>query len=215
MELTQEMSKVEVTGFEARYYDILMNILTLGWYPSFIRRVVEDMEISEGDSILDFGAGTGRNALLMRRYTGDSGRIVGLEIGREMIEQFNSRCAEYDNIRIDEKRIDEEIPYSDSFDIVFISFVLHGFVQEKRDIIIENARKALVPGGRFAILDYANFDISEAPLHIRLLMEKVECPLASDFVRRDTVEMLERHGFGSFEEKFYFGGYLRLLTASV
>ena len=149
MELRQEQSKVEVKGFEARYYDILMDILTLGKYRRFISDAISDMDIKQGDNILDFGAGTGRNALLMRKYIGDEGKIVGLEIGKEMIEQFKDKSRGYDNIILKEQRIDEPLEYQNEFDIVFISFVLHGFVQEKRDIIISNAYRALKDGGIF------------------------------------------------------------------
>lgn len=213
MQLTQEMSKVEVSGFEAKYYDMLMNFVTLGWYPSFIRNVIADLDLKPGERVLDFGAGTGRNALLMREYVGEEGRIVGLEIGEEMKAAFMKKTAPYDNIILEDRRIDDALPYEEAFDHVFISFVLHGFVQEKRDAIIANAYRALRPGGTFAILDYANFDVDKAPGWIRFAIRKVECPLAEDFIRRDTEKMLEKHGFGAFEATRYLKGHIRLLQA--
>jgi len=212
-ELRQEDSKVEVKGFEARYYDRLMDIITFGWYPKFISKAILDLHLKEGERILDLGAGTGRNALLMREYIKDSGEIVALEIGEEMKEQFREKCAPYSNIKLIDRRIDEPLEYEEEFDAVFISFVLHGFIQEKRDIIIKNAFKALKKGGRFAILDYANFDVDKAPWYIKFAIRKVECPLAEDFIKRDTKEMLERFGFERFEENFYFKNFLRLLKA--
>jgi len=210
-ELRQEDSKVEVSGFEAKYYDTLMNVITLGWYPSFIRRVIADLELKRGDRVLDFGAGTGRNALLMREYVGEEGRIVGLEIGEEMQRQFLHKTSAFSNISLENRRIDEPLPYENAFDMVFISFVLHGFIQEKRDAIIANAARALKPGGIFAILDYNNFDIESAPAWIRFAIRKVECPLAEDFIHRDTRRMLETHGLGAFAQTEYLRGYIRLL----
>jgi len=210
-ELRQEDSKVEVSGFEAKYYDTLMNVITLGWYPSFIRRVIADLDLKRGDKVLDFGAGTGRNALLMRESVGEEGRIVGLEIGEEMQRQFLRKTGDYPNISMENRRIDEPLPYEDLFDVVFISFVLHGFIQEKRDAIIANAARALKPDGTFAILDYNNFEVDRAPAWIRFAIRKVECPLAEDFIRRDTRKMLEAHRFGAFTETEYLKGYIRLL----
>jgi len=211
--LLQEDSKVEVSGFEAKYYDILMNIITLGWYPSFIRKAIEGMELQPGERVLDFGAGTGRNALLMREYLGEEGEVRALEIGEEMQAAFRKKSAGYDNLVLEDRRIDEPLPYEEEFDHVFISFVLHGFVQEKRDTIIANAYRALKPGGSFDILDYNNFDVDRAPAWIRFAIRRVECPLAEDFIRRDTREMLEGHGFGEFSEREFLKGHIRLLRA--
>ena len=209
----QEDSKVEVSGFEAKYYDTLMNLITLGRYPSFIRRAVDDLDLKPGHRVLDLGAGTGRNALLMHERIAPGGEIIALEIGEEMKAQFIRKTQRYPDIRLEERRIDGPLPYEKEFDTVFISFVLHGFVQERRETILANAWRALKPGGRFSILDYNNFDVDAAPVWIRFAIRRVECPLAEDFIRRDTRQMLSRHGFGTFRQHEYFGGYLRLLTA--
>ncbi len=211
-ELRQEDSKVEVKGFEAKYYDILMDIITFGKYPSFIRKVIKDLNLKRDDRVLDFGAGTGRNALLMREYV-DKGEIVALEIGEEMKKQFKKKCSSFSNIKLLDRRIDEPLDFKEEFDVVFISFVLHGFIQEKREIIIQNAFNALKKGGRFAILDYSNFDVDSAPWYVKFAIRKVECPLAEDFIKRDTKKMLKDFGFDRFEENFYFKNFVRLLQA--
>ena len=137
------LSKVEVTGAEARHYDLLMNIISAGTYPFFIRRVIRDMGIRPADAILDLGAGTGRNACLMARYVGKQGRIVGLDIGAEMLDQARDRCRHLPNVVFEKKRIEEPLSYEQVFDKVFTSFVLHGFVQEDRHRIVSNAYRAV------------------------------------------------------------------------
>ena len=213
--MTEErsLSKVEITGFEARYYDLLMNIITGGTYPFFIRRVVRDMGIRPDDAILDLGAGTGRNDCLMARYLSDRGRIVGLDIGEEMLEQAERKCRHLPNVTFERRRIEEPLPYREEFDKVFISFVLHGFVQEDRLRILANVHKALRPGGEFLILDYNEFEPEEAPWPIRFAFRYAECPLATDFVRRDWRAILAEQGFGDFREHRYYFGYVRLLRA--
>ena len=211
--LRQEDSKVEVNGLEARYYDTPMNLITLGKYSSFIRRTIADIGLKAGERVLDFGAGTGRNTLLMHEFIGESGKITALEIGIEMQEQFCEKTAYYSNIELQNSRIDEPLPFREEFDVVFISFVLHGFIQEKRKAIIQNAYNALKPGGIFAILDYSNFDVDRAAWYAKFAIRKAECPLAEDFIKRDTKEMLASFGFSDFGERFYFKNYLRLLLA--
>ena len=210
--LDRSVSKVEVTGFEARHYDLLMNLITAGTYPLFIRRVVRNMNIRPDDAILILGSGTGRNACLMRRYLSVDGSILGLDIGEEMLVQGQHRCRSQQNVSFEKSRIDELLPYSEAFDKVFMSFVMHGFVQEDRERIIENALRALRPGGEFLILDYAECEPDESPWPVRIVF-RAECPLATDFVRRDWKEILNAHGFDRFEAHHFYFGYVRLLAA--
>ena len=206
-------SKVEVKGFEARHYDPLMNLITAGTYPFFIRRVVRDMAIQPEDAILDLGSGSGRNACLMSRYLSGKGRIVGLDIGPEMLEQARRRCQHLPNVTMEKQRIEEPLPYSEAFDKVFISFVLHGFIQEDRLRIVDNVYRALRPGGQFLILDYNEFEPQQSFWPVRFAFRRLECPLATDFVRRDWQVVLREQGFGDFQAHRYYFGYVRLLTA--
>ena len=211
--LDRSVSKVEVTGTEARHYDLVMNVVTGGTYPFFIRRVIRHMRIRPADAILDLGAGTGRNACLMMRYLGDQGRIVGLDIGPEMLQQARHRCRHLPNVTFEKRRVEEPLPYQETFDKVFISFVLHGFVQEDRQQIVSNVYRALRPGGQFLILDYNEFEPDESFWPVRFAFRRIECPLATDFVRRNWRAILQEHGFGDFQTDHYYLGYVRLLAA--
>jgi ubiquinone/menaquinone biosynthesis C-methylase UbiE len=209
----RSVSKVEVAGAEARHYDLLMNVITGGTYPFFIRRVVRDMAIQLEDAILDLGSGSGRNACLMARYLSDEGRIVGLDIGPEMLEQARRRCQHLPNVTMEKQRIEEPLPYRDEFDKAFISFVLHGFVQEDRLRIVDNVYRALRPGGQLLILDYDEFEPERSFWPVRFAFRHIECPLATDFVRRDWRAVLWRQGFADFQVHRYYFGYVRLLRA--
>lgn len=206
------MSMVEVTGFEARHYDVLMNLITMGSYPKFIRQVVHDMHIRPDDDILIFGSGTGRNACLMHRYLSAEGGILGLDIGDEMLVQAKRRCRSKGNVAFEKQRIDEPLAYNEAFDKVFMAFVMHGFVQEDRERIIENAFRSLRTGGEFLILDYAECEPTKSSWPVRKVFQ-LECPLATDFVRRDFQAILTAHGFDRFHVHFYYFGHVRLLAA--
>lgn len=209
---TRSDSKVEVTGLEARHYDFLMNLITGGTYPFFIRRAVREMRIRPADGILDLGCGTGRNIGLMNRYLGAGGRVVGLDIGPEMLEQARRRFARQPHIAIERQRIEEPLPYRDEFDKVFISFVLHGLLQEERLEVIANACRALKPGGEFLILDYNEFDLERASRFVRFVFS-LECRLATDFIGRDLQTILRERGFDGFRKHTYYRGHVRLLAA--
>ena len=206
-------SHVELKEFTARNYDSIMNIGTLGLYKGFIKKAIHHMDIQPGDHILDLGCGTGRNAILMCGYLSDKGHITGLDISEHMERQFhrnfkNNQLAEYIKQRID-------IPFDlqKTYDKVFISFVIHGFPHEIRSIVIQNAFHSLKPGGKFFILDFAEFDMDKMPGLHRFIFKKIECKYAFDFIKRNWKDILSKHGFNHFSEQFYFKRYICLLSA--
>jgi len=165
--LRSSRSKVEVGPKTARYYDLLMNVLSLRYYPILIKKIINKMNIQPGQSILDLGSGTGRNDCLMARKIGSKGRILGLDISREMLSLSRKRCRSYANVQFKEQRIDTPLSHQEEFDKVFISFALHGFEDEQKVRIINNAYRALKPKGTFLILDYNEFDLDRLWLPLR------------------------------------------------
>ncbi len=204
-------SGVELTPFTARNYDKVMNFGSLGFYDSFIKKAIKEMEILPDDQILDLGCGTGRNAGLMCAYLGDKGHITGLDISEHMEKQFISRFKNDDRIKFVKNRIDQPFHLQKFYDKVFISFVIHGFPHEVRDSIIKNALNHLKAGGQFIILDFAEFDMEKMPWLYRFVFKTIECKYAFDFIERDWKEILKSYGFVSFTERFYLKRYIRLL----
>jgi len=204
-------SKVEIHGFVAKHYDTLMNVVTLGRYSSFIQKVIWLMKIKPEHRIIDLGAGTGRNACLMMKQLSTEGELVGLDISEVMIAQFKKNCAEFNNVKVINKRIDQGLGYEMYFDKAFISFVLHGFPQKARKQIIRNAFKALKKNGEFYILDYNEFSLKEIPFYLKIPFKFAECPYAFDFIKKDWEKILSEEGFNQFEEYIFFKKFIRLL----
>ncbi|MHC2994512.1 MAG: class I SAM-dependent methyltransferase [Candidatus Atribacteria bacterium] len=204
-------SKVEISRLTAKYYNTLMDIITFGAYSSFIQKVIRLINIKPNDRIIDLGAGTGRNACLMMNYLSAKGELIALDISREMIAQFERRCASFANAKIINQRIDKPLPYKDEFDKAFISFVLHGFPQGVRRQIIRNAFKALKKNGEFFILDYNEFSVKGMPFYSKIPFKLTECPYAFDFVEKNWQKILAGEGFSHFEKHLFFRDYVRLL----
>jgi ubiquinone/menaquinone biosynthesis C-methylase UbiE len=181
--LSSVRSKVEIGGWVARYYDILLNVLSVGRYSHFVKEVIEKMDIEPGQSILDLGSGTGRNDCLMAQKIGPQGKIAGLDISDEMISRALKRCHEYPNVSFEQQRIELPLAYKEEFDKVFISFTLHGFEDDQKVGIISNAYQALKPGGTFHVLDYAEFepwDYSPIPQQPRELVPNLPLSFIGD-----------------------------------
>jgi ubiquinone/menaquinone biosynthesis C-methylase UbiE len=206
-------SKVEIGPLGARYYDLLLNLLSLGQYPHFIKGIVDMMDISPGQLILDLGSGTGKNDCFMAQKVGSQGKIVGLDISNEMLARAWKRCRGYPNVIFEKQRIELPLAYKEEFDKVFISFVLHGFEDEQKAVIIRNAYQALKPGGTFHVLDYAEFDLNRMWFPLRWAFARWECQLAVEFLKLDIKRMLRIQGFTDVKEEFFLRQHLRLLSA--
>ena len=205
--------RVELQGFEARYYDSLLKLGTLGKYEKFIQKAIMDLHLNSEEVILDLGAGTGKNAELILRRLNSNSKIYALEIGEEMIKQLQKRQRRYSQIHIIRQRIEDSFQLPQPATLAFISFVLHGLDHEKRREVLQNVHHNLAEGGKFCILDYNHFDIDEAPWYLRVFIRKFECKPAADFIQRDWPTILEQNGFNKISQKFYFKNYLRLLCA--
>ncbi|RLC46241.1 MAG: hypothetical protein DRI23_12595 [Candidatus Cloacimonadota bacterium] len=206
-------SGVEIQGFTAKFYDKIMNIMTFGGYSLFIKKAIKSMGIHQDDKILDFGAGTGRNALLMNKYLSGEGEILGLEISDLMIAQFKNKTASFKNLDIINQRIDQPFEFDKKYDKVFISFVFHGFPFDVQKQIIQNAFNALKENGEFIILDFNEFVTDETPLYFRIPFKIIECKYAFEYVERDWKNILSEFGFRDFEEKLFLKKHIRLLKA--
>jgi len=206
-------SGVELTSFAEKYYDIHLDIASFGLYRPFIKKVIKSMNIQPEDKIIDLGCGTGRNACLMAKYLNSKGKIIGIDISEIMHKQFEKKCKKFPYINFFNERIDQSFILNEKFDKVFISFVIHGFPHEIRNTVIQNAFNHLKPGGRFHILDFAEFDMDNMPAFYRFIFKKIECKYAFDFIKRDWKEILNKQDFGNFTEQFYFKKYVRLLSA--
>jgi ubiquinone/menaquinone biosynthesis C-methylase UbiE len=212
--LPSPRSKVEGGPTGARYYDLFMNLVLLGYYPRLIKRIVDKIDIQPGQSILDIGSGTGRNDCLIARRIGPEGNILGLDINKEMLNLSRKRCLPFPNVEFREQRIETPLPYQEEFDKVLVSFVLHGFEDAQKLRIIGNPYRALKPGGIFYILDYNEFELEKLWFPLRWALIHAECQLALEFLRLNLKKMLVSQRFTSLEEELFLRGHLRLLKAA-
>ena len=209
-----ERSKVEVEGFEAKYYDQMMWILTLGQYQRLIRRAAKDTGVKLGDHVLEFGCGTGIAAVEFAKLIGNGGRYVGLDVSEIMLEKARKKCRDFNNFKFLNMRIEEHLPFENEFDVGFMSFVFHGLEMPDRIAVLRNAFKALKDGGRMCIFDYAHFDVEKSPFPVKYFILNIECPLAAEFIALDLKDLFESVGFTDYTEKLYAKGYLRLACGS-
>ncbi len=207
-------SGIELNPFISKHYDGILAVASMGRFPRALKSAIGHMEIQPGDSILDLGCGTGYNSQQMAESLDSTGRVLGLDISEEMAGQFEKRFAGDHRLTFKNQRIDLPFSLDRKFTKVFISFVIHGFPHEVRQVIIQNARSHLLPGGSFFILDFAEFDMDLMPPLHRSIFKAVECKYAFDYIKRDWKSILRGYGFNQFHEYHFLRSYVRLLEAT-
>ncbi len=189
---------VVITGLEAKYYDEMLDLITLFQYERFMRNLLlTHTRVFRGDSVAELGLGNGRNARILVEKIGMEGEFVGFEISHDMIEKARKKLKDYDNVRIVKHDVREDFPeeFHSRFKATIIVLAFHGFTPVDRGRIMENVARILVPGGRFYIFDYNQMDLSRAPWYFRLLIDKFECPLAEEFLSYDLEGEAMKRGF--------------------
>lgn len=70
--------------------------------PSTVATMLELIDLKEGDSVLEIGTGSGWNAALIAYCVGKSGRVVSLEIDKELVVLAIEKIAEFhmNNVKI-------------------------------------------------------------------------------------------------------------------
>ena len=106
-----------------------------------------------GEVVLDLGCGAGIDTLLAAVAVGPTGRVVGLDMTKEMLERARRHAAEMGatNVEIVEGLM-EAIPLPDaSVDVIVSNGVLNLSTRKSR--ALAEMTRVLRPGGRVAIAD--------------------------------------------------------------
>jgi len=71
----------------APMYDV--GAAAYGWLGTggLVRRAIAELRLEPGDTVVELGAGTGRNLLELAKVVGSTGRVVGVDLSPRMLEQ--------------------------------------------------------------------------------------------------------------------------------
>ena len=140
---------------EARYYDLLAWVLTLGRERAFRERLVELARLEPGEMVLDVGCGTGTLAIAAKRRVGTSGAVHGIDASPEMIERAKRKAGKAGVDVVFQTGVVEALPFPDaSFDAVLSTLMLHHLPRPARELCAREMRRVLKPGGRVLAVDF-------------------------------------------------------------
>jgi len=138
----------------APYYDLAVNITTLGQARRLRRMTVEQALIKPGDSVLDVGCGTGEVTLLAKTRAKD-GKVYGIDPVPEMIAVARNKAARK-GLEIDFRvGVIESLPFTDaSIDVVTSSLMMHHLPDDLKVHGLAEIYRVLRPGGHLLIADF-------------------------------------------------------------
>jgi arsenite methyltransferase len=109
--------------------------------------------LSEGESVIDLGSGSGMDLFFAALQVGPSGRVVGVDFTVEQLEKSRglARDGGFDQVEFREGRIEQLPADSDSFDCVISNGVIN--LAPEKELAFAEAARVLRSGGRLAIAD--------------------------------------------------------------
>jgi len=136
-------------------YDLAMWIYRLSGFRvnKYRRDAVVSLSLKKGDIVIDLACGTGLNFRWLEKAVGKTGKIIGVDLTDEMLNQARGRVqdAGWANIELIQADLAEyDFPNGVSGILSTLALTLI----PEYDEVIRNGAKALMPGGRMAILDF-------------------------------------------------------------
>ncbi len=206
---------------ESRFYDVGLRwfMLPFGGERRFRREMTSTLEFAPGERVLDLCCGTGSSSVAIRERAGPSCRLVGVDLSRGQLARAARKPGSRPMALVEANAA--ATPFaSASFDCVVIPHALHEMPRETRVAVMREARRALRPGGRVAVLD-----LDDPPSRLLKIFLgawllywlpypiNFENPTRRDMVRHGLKSELAEAGFEEIRKVSKYHGTMQVVTA--
>ena len=134
-------------------YDLMNDIMSLGIHRIWKRELIQMMNPSENQSLIDVACGTGDISKLYSIATNNNSKILCTDPNSKMINEGKKKLKNYDNIKWRVCSAEKLKVLDDSFDFYTISFGLRNTKNIEKSI--SEAYRVLKKGGRFLCLEFS------------------------------------------------------------
>lgn len=155
--------------------------------------------IKKGDVIVDLGSGAGNDVFVARAITGHEGKVIGIDMTKEMIDKANANNAKLGYTNVEFRLGDiESMPLDSSIADVVVSNCVLNLVPNKQKAFAEIYR-VLKTGGHFCVSDIVIK--GELPENLKVSAEMYAGCVAGAIQQDDYLNIISATGFTNIEIK--------------
>ncbi len=131
--------------------------------------ILQEMNIQQGETIIDFGCGIGYFSIPALDFVGDDGTVIAVDVSQEMIQELVKRAGHRKNLKI----VHADSLIGLTADRILLSMVLHEINHPKE--FLQTCFTALKPFGRVIVIDWQKKEtgVMGPPVEERLTKEEV------------------------------------------
>jgi ubiquinone/menaquinone biosynthesis C-methylase UbiE len=168
------------------------------------RDTVNALALKPGDTVIDLACGTGLNFPLLEKAVGAAGKIIGVDISPEMLDQARRRIERsgWRNVELVQADL-AQYAFPDSAAGILSTFSMY-LVPEYDDVIRRGAA-ALRPAGRLAILDAKQVESPPAWTALFPAWRKQPFGIGPEFLERHPWESVRRRLKEILFQEYFFG----------
>lgn len=149
--------------------------------------------IRKGETILDLGSGAGFDCFLASKETGETGKIIGVDITPEMVAlaKKNADKGNYKNVEFKVGEIENLPIESSSIDLIISNCVIN--LSNQKEQVFKEAFRVVKPKGRIMISDIIL--LKNLPDYVKNSVEGHIACLAGAVKKEDYINAITRAGF--------------------
>ena len=149
----------------ARYYDLVVGLISLGRERKFRQAALELVDLEPGMQILDVGCGTGSLTIAAKQKMGNDGMVVGIDPSSNMVNLAQEKAEKQQVEAAFQVGVIEKIDFpEDHFDLVLSSLMMHHLPNELKKAGLQEVHRVLKPGGVLLIIELDPGTLSLASL---------------------------------------------------
>ena len=149
--------------------------------------------IKEGDTVLDLGSGAGFDCFLALKKVGKTGKVIGIDMTKEMVNKAKSIAEKNDNTNVEFRLGDiENLPVeTESVDVIISNCVIN--LAPNKSKVFSEAYRVLKNGGKMYVSDIVL--LKELDEKQKNNNELISGCVAGALLKQDYLDKIEQSGF--------------------